>query len=55
MRTHQEEGTDYKPKKGGEPTQEHIKSVGTFFVTIVKPNGDQTKRAAKNKQLIHDE
>ena len=39
----------------GEPNSGTIKSVGTFFATIVKPNGDKVKRPAKNLRLIHDE
>ena len=39
----------------GEPNQGYIKSVGTFFVTVTKTNGDKIKRAAKNLRLIQDE
>ena len=39
----------------GEPNQGYIKSVGTFFVTIIKTDGDKTKRAAKNLRLLQDE
>ena len=38
----------------GEPNEGFIKSVGTFFVTVIKTNGDKTKRAAKNLRLIQD-
>ena len=39
----------------GEPNLGTIKSVGKFFVTIAKTNGDTTKRAAKNVRLIRYE
>ena len=39
----------------GEPNLGKIKSVGRYFVTITKTNGDTTKRAAKNVRLIQDE
>ena len=39
----------------GEPNYGYIKSAGSFFVTIIKTDGDKTKRAAKNLRLIQDE
>ena len=39
----------------GEGNLGQIKSVGKFFVTVTKDNGDTTKRAAKNLRLIRHE